>query len=408
MKAPRMTTRSSFLTLAVALTGALSGACSSDASTAEEKPDQSTQSAIVLAAGVVTPDDFMTYVRVFPEVPSGNVKLTKFREFGNANVYVNAGHVYVEQDGVMQRFDVDAKLELVDGPKFSWTDFGITTSNASYTVFVSSTRAYTFAPELGVIVVWDPESMERTGAIELEYPERPSGMETWANDGYLVGDKVIWNVFSGNFDTVEAYPAVTLVIADANADTPPQFVEDSRCLPGGPSFVADNGDYYVHGAGYFGYFYAYGKPPTGTGTCALRVNAGKAEFDPEYQLDYEQATGSAINTPWIGLGGDQYVTRAWDPSVALPEVADDFWTTKGPQPRLVDQAAGTSEPYPDLTDVVDVDGVTRIIDGVSYFATTDGERTPGGSCDVVELHPTGTKQAFHIDGGYLNVLQRLR
>jgi hypothetical protein len=402
-----MTPRNRLFAVAVALAGALSSACSSDAPE-EEGPGQTSQSAVLLAAEVLTPDDFLTYVGIFPEVPRGDVDFDDFREFGNANVYVNEGRVFVEQDGVVQRFDVNDELKLVDGPRFSWADFGIATANASYTVFVSSTRAYSFAPDLDVIVIWNPETMERTGAIELEYPARPEGMETWANDGYLVGDKVIWNVFSGDFDNITVYPAVTLVIADANSDAPPTFVEDSRCLPGGPSFVADNGDYYVHGAGFFGYFYAYGEPADGVGTCELRVKAGEVEFDPDYRVDYEAATGSAINTPWIGLGGNQYFTRAWDPDVALPEVPDDFWAGEGLRPLVVDQADGSSKPYPDLNNVFDVDGVTRIVDGVSYFAIADDERAPGGSCDVVELHPDGIQQGFHMDGGYLKALERVR
>ena len=54
-------------------------------------------------------------------------------------------------------------LELVEGPSFSWADFGIPTANATSTVFLSSTRAYTLVPQLGLIVVWDPDSMLRTG-----------------------------------------------------------------------------------------------------------------------------------------------------------------------------------------------------------------------------------------------------
>ena len=367
-----------------------------------------TNSAILLAGQSVTPDDYLTYVGVLPEVPEGDVDFSKFREFGNANTYVHDGHVFVEQDGVMQRFDVDEDLKLVDGPRFSWADFGISTANASFTVFISATRAYTFAPQLDVIVIWDPSTMERTGSIELEYPERPAGMETWASDGYLLGDKVVWNVFSGSFETNLAYPAITLVVADAHTDAAPTFVEDSRCLPGGPSFVDAKGDYYVHGAGYFGFFYAYGDVPTGTRTCALRVKAGETSFDPDFRLDYEEATGSALNTFWINVSGDQYFTRAWDPSVPVPEIPDDFWSGAGLQPLLVDQSTGTSKPYPDLADATEVDGVTRIVDGVSYYQIADTSYDDvGGQSTIVELHPDGAHKKFHL-AGFLQTLARVR
>lgn len=250
--------------------------------------------------------------------------------------------------------------------------------------------------------------MERIDVIEFEYPERADGMDTWANDGYLIGDKVIWSVFSGNWDTRTPYPGLTLAIVDANESKKPTFVEDSRCLPGGPSFVDESGDYYVHGGGFFGYFYAYGDFPDGTHTCALRVKAGEAEFDPDYELDYEEVTGSYVNTPWIRVSDDRYVTRAWDPEVAIPEDEDVFWAGGGLRPLIVDQSEGTSEPYPDLEGVLDVDGVTRIVDGVSYFQVSETGYVESGNTDVVALGVDGIEQKFHLSGGFLLALERVR
>jgi hypothetical protein len=64
--------------------------------------------------------------------------------------------------------------------------------------------------------------MALTGTIPIGLPERPADMETFAYDGYLVGDRVVWNVFSGSFESLTTHPAVTLVIADADSDTPAQ------------------------------------------------------------------------------------------------------------------------------------------------------------------------------------------
>lgn len=380
---------------------------------AGDEPVQPTNSAILIAGQVYNPgDEYLTYVGIFPEVPEGNVSFGgNFREFGNANTFVHEGRVFVEQDGVMERFDVSEDLQLVAGDppnRFSWTEFGIAGANSSYSVFISATRAYTFSPDLGVIVVWNPDTMRRTGVIDLEYPERPEGMETWASDGYVIGDKVVWNVFSGNFDTAKPYPAITLAIADAHSDAPVTFVEDPRCLPGGPSFLDENGDYYVHGAGFFGYFYAYGEFPEDTGTCVLRMNAGESEIDPDYRLDYEEATGSPVSTFWIGMNDDQYLTYSWDPSVPYPESPDDFWTGEGLHPILVDLAEGTAEPYPDLEAFSDIDGRTRIIDGVSYFQASETGYDVGGNTDVVELHPDGIRQKFHLNAGFLLELERVR
>ncbi len=413
------------LSLLLGFGAALSSACSSDGDAAPAgadqggqddggksgsdsgRPGEPTNSAVLIAGQAYTAEDYLTYVGVFPEVPEGDVDFENFRELGNANVTVHDGRVFVEQDGVMQRFSVDEALQLVAGPRFSWADLGIPTANATSTVFISATRAYTFAPQLGVIVVWDPELMVRTNIIELELPERPASMETWAYDGRVVGDKVIWNVFSGDFVAPTPYPGITLAIADANEDTPPTFIEDSRCLPGGPSFLDAKGDYYVHGGGYFGYFHAYGGVEDSR-TCALRVKAGETEFDPDYLLDYEEVTGSYVNTPWIGVTGDQYLTRAWEPTEAYPEVPDDFWNVLLPHPLLVDASTGTAVPYPDVADFSVIDGQTRVMDNVSYYQLSETGYVEGGNTDVVELRPEGVQKKFTLTGGFLLTLERVR
>jgi hypothetical protein len=364
------------------------------------------ESAIVVVGQAYTPEDYLTYVRVFPDVPEGEVDFSGFREFGNANVYVHEGRIFVEQDGVVQRFSVDRDLQLVEGPRFSWADFGIPSANATWTVFISPRRAYTLAAQLGFIVVWDPDEMVRTGAIELDYPQRPDSMETWAYDAHIIGDKVVWNMFTGDWVKPEPYPAVVLAVANANDESAPTFIEDSRCLPGGPSFLDANGDLYVHGGGYFGFFYAYGGIESGR-TCALRVNSGENEFDPEYTLDYEELTGSYVNTPWIWVSGDQYLTRIREPEVPLPEAPDDFWA-EARTPILVNQRDGTTVPYPDLEGYTDVDGRTRVVDGVSYFQVSETGYVEGGNTAVVELHTDGTVEKFRLTGGFLLELTRLR
>jgi hypothetical protein len=365
-------------------------------------------SAVMLVGQVYGPDSYSTYVGVFAEVPEGDVDMSSFREFGNANAYTSAGYVFVEEDGIMQRFSVDESLRLVDGPRFSWQDFGIAAINTTYTVFVSAQRAYTFAPELGVIIVWNPATMERTGTLPIDLPARPAGMETFAYDGHRVGDHVFWNVFSGNWDSITPYPSVTLVIAGAAADDEPvRIVEDSRCLPGGPARVDENGDYYLNAGGYYGYFLAYGDVDPAARTCMLRVRAGQTTFDPDFLVDYQELTGSYVSDPWFHVSGSQYVSRSWDPAMRFPAVPDDFWEGAALRPLLVDTVANTAVPYPSLAGAKAVDGTTREVDGVSYYQLSQTGYIENGNTDVVELHPDGIIPRFHLDG-FLLGLERVR
>jgi hypothetical protein len=366
-----------------------------------------TNSAVMLVGQVYAFEGYNTYVGIFPEVPDGEVDFRSFREFGNANVYTKAGYVFVEEDGTVQRFSVNERLELVDGPRFSWLDFGVASINASYTVFVSEQRSYTFAPELGVVIVWNPDTMTLTGTLPLEMPERPAGMETFAYDGYVVGDKVFWNVFSGDWDEITPYTAVTVAIADAERDEPVRFIEDDRCIPGGPSYVDDNGDYYLQAGAFFGYFFAYGDVEPNARTCALRIRRGQEQFDPDYLVDYQQLTGSYVNDAWFYIAGSQYFARAWDPAVAFPEDSEQFYENAALRPLLLDTATVTASPYPDLIGAKAVDGVTRVVDGVSYYQLSQTGYVENGNTDVVELHPEGIVPRFHLPG-FLLGLERVR
>lgn len=379
-------------------------ACTDDS---DEKPEGSgTNPAVMVVGQAYTTEDYLTYVGVFPDVPQGNIGFSRFREFGNANAYTYGGYVFVEQDGEVKRFDVNEDLELVDGPVLSWVNYGIAGSNASYAVFASNRRAYTFAPELGLVLVWDPELMELTGTIELDFPERPESMETWAYDGHLVGDKVVWNVFSGDFANARQYPAVTLAIADANSDAPIRFVEDERCLGGGPSNVDEDGNLNVQAAAYYGYFYAYGDTE-GARTCMLRLNRGETELDADFELDYSEFTGSGVTDLWLPLGKDRYIVRAWDPEVAYPEDHDEFWDNAALHSLYVDTRTNEILPYPELEGVISIDGTAREVDGVSYYQVNQEGYVEGGNVDVVELHPDGVRQKFHLDG-FLLGLERVR
>jgi hypothetical protein len=356
---------------------------------------------------IYAPEDYFTYVGVFADVPEGDVSLDGFREFGNANAYTSGGYIFVEQDGIVQRFSVDEDLQLVDGPRFSWQEFGVAGINTTSTVFASAERAYTIAPELGVVIVWNPEEMIRIGTLPFEMPERPADMETFVYDGHLAGDKVIWNIFSGNFDSISAYPAVTLAIADATSDAPVRIVEDSRCLPGGPARVDEAGNYFVHGAGYYGYFLAYGDADATARACILRVAAGEESLDPDFLLDYQTLTGSRVSDPWFHVSGSQYMARAWDAAVSFPENPDDFWDNVALRPLIVDTDAATARPYPDLVGVKSIDGVTRKVNGISYYQVSETGYVENGNADVVELHPEGIRPRFHLNG-FLIGLDRVR
>lgn len=142
-------------------------------------------------------------------------------------------------------------------------------------------------------------------------------------------------------------------------------------------------------------------------TCVLRVRAGEAQFDPDFLLDYRALTGSSVSDPWFNISGSQYFARSWDPAVPYPESSDDFYDDAALRPLVVDIESGTTRPYADLAGVKTIDGVTRQVDGTSYFQFSETGYVENGTADVVELHPDAVVPKFHLDG-FLLGLERVR
>jgi len=362
--------------------------------------------AVMLATALQRPDGADVYVGAFPGLPSGELDYSRLREFGNANVYTAFGYVFVEEDGVVSRFSVDDEYRLVDGPRMSWANYGFAQANQSYVVFGSPTRAYAFSPPLGLVVVWNPETMELTGTLPLDLPVPPEGFETYAYDGVVRGDQVIWSVITANWETYEMTPGVTLAITDAHQDAPVTFVQDDRCLGGGTSRVAADGTLYLHAGGNLGIFAAYSADPE-VRTCMLRMNPGETLIDPDFLVDYRQLTGSYVSYPWVHVTGDQYLVKRWDPAVPLPEDPGAYWDNPALAPFLVDTASGAMQPYPDVAGGLYMSGIPFTVDGVSYFEVSETGAVEGGTADVVALTPQGTVHQFHMNGS-LAALAKIR
>jgi hypothetical protein len=364
--------------------------------------------AILVAGRLMGPDgDSSVYVGAYPELPTGELDYAGMREFGNANVYTANGYIFVEEAGVVTRFSVDESYQLVEGPRMSWANYGLAEANQSYILFGSPTRAYAFAPPLGLVVVWNPETMELTGTLPLDLPPGTAdGFETYAYDGVVVNGKVIWSVLTANWETYEMTPGVLLAMTDATQDAPVTYVSDERCLGGGTSLVGADGNVYLHAGGNLGIFAAYSEDPN-VRTCMLRMKAGEDVIDPEFLVDYQALTGSYVSYPWVHVSGSQYLVKRWDPAVALPEDPGLYWDNAAFAPFLVDTVAGTMQPYPDVARGLFMSGIQYSVDGVTYFEVSESGAVENGTADVVALRPEGTTQQFHMSGT-LTAMGRIR
>ncbi len=368
------------------------GACAPTSTGSEDAGVEPSGSAIMIAVFVRNPDGRNVYVGAVPELPSGELDYSSFLEFGDIQVSANNGYVFVwdREPGTMTRYSVAADLSLSEGPKVSFANQGV--AGSANTVYISATRAYTLSETLDVIVVWDPEAMEITGTIEMTPPVREEGLSTFATQGYVAGDQVIWPISSTNYDGVGYFAGATVAIANANSDEPVRIVEDTRCVGVDGGHVDDNGDFYLRAGGYWGSSAAYADERT----CVLRINAGESSFDASYLVDMEELTGTYVNFPWYHVEGSKYLAHAWTDEAPVPASIDDYWNGDGLEPYLVDLESGTSELYTSLEDTIIVSTGEFNLDGKAYFQRSDTGTAVNGMVDVVELTPTGVVEKFSL------------
>jgi hypothetical protein len=381
------------------------GACGDGGVKPGSSPGAENGPAVLVAVIVESPADRHVYVGAVPEVPSGPLDYSRFREFGSVDAFTHAGYVFVweREPARMTRFTVNGDLSLTEGPTIIFAQHGA--AGGGEHVFISATRAYLLSPQLDTVVVWNPEAMAITGTIPISVPDRGAGFETFAHKGRVVGDSVVWQVVSANWATNTIHHAATLAVASATADDPVQIVEDTRCAGADGGHVDARGDYYVVADAYWGYFATYGDNAASVGACVLRVPAGQRAFDPGYRVDIRELTGQRVSFPWLHVGGSRYLAQIWDPARSAPIDPTEYWSSDM-VPLLVDLDRKTAEAYPAVDGTIMVSSAEHVVDGVAYYELSEKGYVVGGRSDVVELRPEGIVHRFSVPG--LWALARIR
>ena len=385
--------------------------CGAAADEDRRRGQPGTNPAVLVGVFVQNPEGRNIYVGAISDLPAAELEYSGFLEFGNVDAYAYGGWVFVwDRDAAtMARYGVREDLAFfVDGERLG---FSGQTGGAEFYggghAFISKTRAYTLSSELDRVIVWNPSSMEITGTIAMEPPETPEGFSSSPANPIVVGDRVVWQIVTTNYDGQQIEHSVTLAVAAANADTPVEYVVDERCAGANGAHVDARGDLYVRADGYWGFYAAYGERASEVHTCVLRLKRGAKAFDPDYLVSMEDLTGSRINWPWFHVEGSTYVAWTWDERQPPPTDPNDYWLSRSFKPLLVDLELGTSEPYPDLDGTIIVSSEERALDGKPYYEwSKTGFIGEQNHAEVVELTRLGIRRTFSLPS--LWALARIR
>ncbi|MDR1023503.1 MAG: DUF4374 domain-containing protein, partial [Prevotellaceae bacterium] len=160
-------------------------------------------------------------------------------------------------------------------------------------LFLSDTKAYASLAMENKIAIFNPTTMQITGAIDLAKPEYGvNGSATPNPAGMVERDG---KVFVGCFE-LSSPPMCSdgayMVVIDEATDTPEKFISDQR--GSGATFFGNQGMYVDEkGDIYVLCFASYGYMP-GQKSGFLRIKKGQTDFDPDYFFNITDTEISGI------------------------------------------------------------------------------------------------------------------
>ncbi|MCA9558971.1 MAG: DUF4374 domain-containing protein, partial [Myxococcales bacterium] len=367
-----------------------------DAGPVDDAGPGKAEEVIGFAIRVRNPEGRNIYLGAFPEVPEGELDRSKMIELANNDVDFNDGYAYdfSRETGTYTRYSVDADLQMVEGPKLSLANLGLTGGRG--TAFVSNTRAYNYGTSGAslVVAVFDPTAMELTGTIPAD---------ALANDDFalgivgkpaIFGDYVAFAVDWLDRANLRTYDKAAVALVKKDSDDEPVFlVEDDRCAGAYETFVDASGDLYAMGTASGGYFGLYGVEPADLPpACALRIKAGETTFDPDFYVDLEAATGTrAVYGAWHIAGHDMLVMGLQDGG-DLP-APEDYLAEALFEAYVVDLDTGTSRRLEGIPAAQGMSFREHFLDGTLYYQVyTTVEGTPSVDVYRVDADGTATKQ----------------
>jgi hypothetical protein len=207
-----------------------------------------------------------------------------------------------------------------------------------------------------------------------------------------------------------ARPGVVLGVFDqAEPANGPELIEDQgRCAPSaslGP-FKDEDGAVYIVGDGGLGFDLLASRHKTVLPQCVLRVLLDADEYDPDFFVDLQSATGSPAIYAVHPMSEHKLLVNMWSPEVAVADIADPddpswFWSVPPYyEYAIVDLTTGTSQKVTDLPRTGAHSTRPLRVDNETYVQTIRDDRgavlhrvdTDGTVTDVLNLPSAATVQ----------------
>jgi hypothetical protein len=282
----------------------------------------------VVATVVSTEDSDTGYLLTVPSLEPGTTfDLSNAVEVSPSLAYAKPGssrfYSATMDDPTITRWQVDDQGTLVpeDDTIISFANLGIRHAwPLDPTQIYSDRKAYFTDDANRRIVVWNPESMEITGTIDLDIAAPgalvPMLSLTVRKDRVLV--VVSWEEDYENGDWSRFGDHVQVFGIDPKTDTVVETSEDPRCNQLTWSFQTTDGTAYLSPMSWFAPIRAMLGEERGVEPCGVRIVPPDTSFDQGYRVELDALTGGRPTGNLFLVNDDVAFVRAWHEELVSP------------------------------------------------------------------------------------------
>jgi hypothetical protein len=363
-----------------------------------ESPENKPGPLVILTERAST-DGNVHYLHVVEDWPeSGELDYDKAVELGPPGVMkVGGSSIYFYQGatGAIDRFTVDAELNIKRGAKLSFSAYGIKDFDPE-PIWVSNELAFMLDEKTAQIVRFNPSAMKIEGADDIreDVLERV-GAKVQFQLGIPAGERLFTTTSWHNWTTNEVYTATVLGVFDqADTSNGPRLVEDDRCAASvGIGPFVDGDHIYAVGDGATGFDILANPKKSKNPQCVVRMPIDGDAFEEDYFIDLQEVTGSPAIYMAYPMVGHKLLVSMWNPdvevSVAKKDAKDAAWFWEGPpyyQYAIIDLETKEVQKIEGLPDAAMRSPKVLIVDERNFVQTF---REDKGS-DVHRIDPDGT------------------
>ena len=380
---------------------------------ADATTPEATSPSILYVERVFTPtNDRFYYLSALPDVPTAPVDRTQAVEAHSADPEVFGNRVYVRDrdQNTMTRYRVTDDRALVADGSFSFAPTALAALRFN-SIYVSATRAYLMDSNGWRLIGWDPTKMELTGEIisiaAMNHDPLPGSFSAPVKVGDVFMAAVSW--VDASATVLTTYPGSGILVFDPASSAPPTLVTDPRIAGGFRITAGAAGDAFLTGIT-SGVIHAFGKTSDGSAmptSGVVRLAAGQTTMDPAYLDDVEAITHTVSVGAIHRISDTALLAQIYDPDAAVPTVLGDFTRAAQYIYVLIDTAADTFTAVDGLAKGVTGNAGNHVVDGALYFQISTITKT-SYETDTYAASPRGVAPAFHISGGDLWFMARIR